>query len=123
MNEFRVIVAGSRNFNNYKTLCLKLDYLLSKKKEDYNIIIISGAARGADKLGESYAKDRGYKVEKYPADWSLGRSAGYIRNGEMVKVADACVCFIVDNSKGASHMANLAKDKGLLTKVFNFEFE
>jgi len=124
MKEFRVIVAGSRDFDNYETLCLRLDYLVSQKKEDHEIIIISGTARGADKLGEAYAKSRGYKVEQHPAKWDeFGKSAGYKRNVEMANVADACVCFIVNNSKGARHMANIAEEKGLLLKVFNFGFE
>jgi len=123
MNEFRVIVAGSRDFNNFETMCLRLDYLLSNKKEDHKIIIISGTACGADKLGEAYAKTRGYEIEYYRANWSLGRSAGYLRNIEMAKVADACVCFIVDNSKGATHMLKTANEYGLLTKAFYFGFE
>ena len=124
MKKFRVIVAGSRDFDNFETMCLRLDYLLSNKKEDHEIIIISGTAKGADKLGEAYAAQRGYEVEKYPANWDkYGRSAGYRRNCEMAEVADACVCFIVNNSKGSTHMANIAEEKGLLTKVFNFGFE
>ncbi|MGF1574589.1 MAG: SLOG family protein [Cyanophyceae cyanobacterium] len=32
------------------------------------MVIISGAARGADALGEQYAALRGYPVERFPTD-------------------------------------------------------
>ena len=43
----KVIVAGSRNFNDYNLLKNKLDVILSNQKE---VIIVSGTARGADKI-------------------------------------------------------------------------
>ena len=64
--EFRVIVAGSRNFNNYALLEATLDKLLVRKA---NIVIVSGAARGADTLGEQYAAARGLWCIRMPAGW------------------------------------------------------
>ena len=62
---------------------------ISKKRDDLDRIrIISGTARGADKLGEQYAKIAHYELSKFPADWDgLGKRAGYIRNAEMAKFA------------------------------------
>lgn len=51
---FKVIVAGGRDFNNYKGLSDSLDYLLKNINDD--IQIVCGMARGADRLGERYAK-------------------------------------------------------------------
>ena len=49
--------------------------------------IISGCARGADTLGERFAKEFGLEVKKFPADWDgLGKRAGYVRNAEMAKL-------------------------------------
>ena len=56
--QFRVIVAGSRDATSYKTFRLlerKLNSILEKKSITHDIIIISGTASGADKLGERYA--------------------------------------------------------------------
>ena len=89
--EFRVIVAGSRSFNNYALLEATLDKLLVRKA---NVVIVSGAARGADTLGEQYAATRGLKCIRMPADWDKhGKSAGYKRNEEMAKIGHAAVLF------------------------------
>ena len=69
---FRLVIAGSRDFNDYDLLKQKCDYYLSKKiKDNEDIIIVSGTAKGADLLGERYAKEKGFKIERYPAKWDL----------------------------------------------------
>lgn len=115
---YRIIIARGRDFNNYPVLKVSMDDLLSAlflSREE--VVIVSGTARGADKLGERYAKERGLKVHRYPADWnrqadgSYDASAGYKRNIKMAENADACVCFWDGESKGTSHMINIAKIK------------
>ena len=66
---------GTRTFTDYKKLCKVCDHLL---QDQNNIEIVSGSYyRGADKLGEQYAKERGYKLTKFPADWNkYGKAAG-----------------------------------------------
>ncbi|TKB46783.1 DUF2493 domain-containing protein [Ferrimonas sediminicola] len=51
MEPFRLIVAGGREFNDYPLLCERLDHLLSRIARERGVIIVSGAARGADRLG------------------------------------------------------------------------
>lgn len=114
---FRVIVAGSREFSDYDLLRNRLDYLLQNKPD---VTIISGTARGADQLGERYAAERGYAVERHPADWDrYGKSAGYRRNAEMAECSDALVAFWDGQSRGTRHMINLAKEKGLAVRVIS----
>lgn len=108
----KVIIAGSRDFNNYEHLKEKCDYWLNFHSI-INPEIVSGTANGADKLGEKYASERGYKVIKFPADWSLGKKAGYLRNKEMAKVVDILICFWDGKSKGTYHMINLGIQFGL----------
>lgn len=68
---FKVIVAGGRDFNNYKGLSDSLDYLLKNINDD--IQIVCGMARGADRLGERYAKEHGYQVIYFlPTGISMG---------------------------------------------------
>jgi hypothetical protein len=114
----KVIIAGSRDFDDYNGLCKYCDHVLQNQKE---IEIVSGTAKGADQLGEKYATERGYAIKKFPADWDKhGRSAGYIRNEEMAKYADALIAFWNGNSKGTEHMINLAKKYNLKIKVRNY---
>lgn len=121
---FKVIIAGSRNFNDYKLLCEVMDTYLNDKMDD--IEIVSGTAKGADRLGERYANDRGYGLKKFPADWknltrpgarvkegSFGKYdclAGHFRNGSMRDYSDAAVVFCVNRSSGSLDMAKKMKE-------------
>jgi hypothetical protein len=118
IDDFRVIVAGSRDFNDYNLLQATLDKLLSNKKK---VIIISGTTRGADRLGEQYAKERGFAMVQFHAQWDIyGKRAGYLRNEEMAQNANACVCFWDGVSRGTSHMIDLAKRYSLDTRVIKY---
>jgi hypothetical protein len=119
---FKVIVAGSRDFNDYELLKLKLDALLQNKIDNQDSVqIVSGGARGADSLGEQYAKEKSLDLKIFPADWdSYGKSAGFKRNSEMAQYADALVAFWDGKSKGTEHMINLAKRNGLHVRIVNF---
>ena len=118
---FRLIVAGSRGFNNYELLKQKCDTLLSQKRLTHSIVIISGTARGADRLGERYAAERGYRVERFPADWERdGIAAGPIRNSQMAAHADALVAFWDGNSRGTKDMIERAEKHNLPIRVVKF---
>ncbi len=117
MNYFKVIIAGSRTFNNYDLLKEQMDFLLSNKT---NIEIVSGTAAGADLLGEQYAEEKGYKLIKFPADWSLGKKAGPIRNQQMAEYAEACVVFWDGKSRGTQSMINCAKALNLNLRVIKY---
>lgn len=115
--DYRVIIAGGRDFENYPLLREKCDALLSRQAGK-NIIVISGTARGADQLGEWYAHERGYKVERYPADWKNdGNAAGPIRNAKMADNADALIAFWDGESRGTRNMIETATFKGLSVRV------
>ena len=131
MKELRVIIAGSRDFNDFPKLMnssIKILTEISKKRDDLDRIrIISGTARGADKLGEQYAKIAGYELSKFPADWDgLGKRAGYVRNAEMAKFASeddsygVLIAFWDGQSRGTKHMIDLANRYGLEVHVVNF---
>ena len=115
----RVIIAGGREFNDRDLMWSKLDKLFSyKRKKGEKIIIVSGNARGADRLGETYASSRGMKVLIYKADWKrYPKSAGYRRNEDMADNADALVAFWDGESKGTKHMIETAQEKGLDVRV------
>ena len=86
-----------------------------------NIEIVSGAYyRGAGKLGEQYAKERGYKITRFPADRKrFGRAAGPKRNEQMANYADALIAFWDEKSRGTKNMIDLAKIKNLIILIKN----
>lgn len=116
----KIIIAGSRSFDNYSVLEEYCDQVIDSLKE-VGIIIVSGTAKGADKLGERYAKNKGFKIAPFPADWDkFGKSAGYKRNEQMALYSDVLIAFWDGSSKGTKHMIDLAKKHNL--KVFVYEY-
>ena len=62
----KVIIAGSRDFNDYELLKKTCDKILINQKD---IEIVSGGAKGADALGERYANERRYGLKIFLANW------------------------------------------------------
>jgi hypothetical protein len=114
----KVIIAGGRNFDDFKKLCQICDKFL---QDQNSIEIVSGAYKGADLLGEKYAAKRNFSLKQFPADWCrYGKSAGLKRNIEMAAYADALIAFWDGESKGTKYMIELATQAGLKVKVFYF---
>lgn len=137
--ELRIIIAGSREFVDYAMLKREAASIISsavaKRRGNQAannipkelITIVSGGARGADKLGEQFAREFGFRLKQFPADWKqYGKKAGFIRNGEMAKYAEEAVCdgmliaFWDGESMGTKHMIDLAKYCGLEIYIVNF---
>lgn len=117
---FRVIIAGTRYFNDYPLLRSYADKVLSQKvKEGYEIVILSGHCnKGADKLGERYAQEKNYPCRLYPALWDKYKmGAGHKRNKQMVEEADALIAFWDGESTGTLSTINYAKEKGIAVRV------
>lgn len=130
---YRVIIAGGRDFDDYYLLEDNvmewiLDTYLSGHYEDGKCIIefISGKAKGADTLGEKFAKKHDYKITLFPADWNqYGKAAGPIRNRQMAEYAaqaDKGVLFAFwdGESRGTKNMIDLAKQYGLDVHIINY---
>ena len=116
----RVVIAGCRDYNNYDKAKAYIDCCLCDIIEDNEIVIVSGGACGADALGERYAKEKGFKLEKYPADWKkYGRSAGPKRNEQMAKICDCVICFWDGKSRGTRSMIEYAKKYGKPVRIKN----
>lgn len=121
----KVIIAGSRTLRDYELLKRHCDFILQNTSE---VEIVSGGQVsrdsatgekfGADYLGEQYAKEKGYKLKRFPADWkAFGKRAGYIRNKQMAEYADALIAFPLPNSSGTNMMIELAKEARLKVSI------
>jgi hypothetical protein len=117
---FNVIIAGSRNFNDYDLFKEKCIFYLKKRVKD-GLCIFSGCANGADSLTLRFAKEYGIDVEEYPAEWNkYGKKAGMLRNSEMLKNAHALIAFWDGKSKGTMNMVEIAKIKGIPVRIVYF---
>ena len=105
MNEFKLLVAGGRDFNDYQMLS-KFIWDFANATDD-EISIISGMAKGADSLAVKWAKENNVELYEFPANWNgLGKKAGYMRNTEMGNFADGALIFWDGQSRGTEHMIN-----------------
>lgn len=114
----RIIIAGSRDFSDYELLSRKC----AKISELENPEIISGHARGADSLGERFAKEHNIPLKIIPADWEkYGKAAGPIRNRQMAEYAAETkgylVAFPVGSSPGTRNMIETARKFGLTVYI------
>lgn len=111
----KIIIAGGRDFEQFGFLCEKCDHLTSGQDV---VEVVSGTAAGADTLGAKWSRKMGHGLKEFPAEWNVyGRSAGFRRNEQMAKYADALIAFWDGKSRGTAHMITLAKKVGLKTRV------
>lgn len=125
MNKFVLLIAGTRTYDDWTQFEYIVDLCLSKIPKNCEIEIVHGGAKGADSLANTYTNDNGYKCTVFNADWSIGKSAGYIRNKQMhdyIKQFEhrGCLCFWDGKSKGTQHNFKLANDNGTKLKVYNY---
>ena len=105
--KIKLIVAGSRQVFSIDLVMYVLNIYGFGDKQIVNKVsqIISGGARGVDKLGEQIGNYYKIPIKCFPADWdNKGKGAGYIRNAEMAKYSDILLAVWDGKSKGTKHM-------------------
>lgn len=119
--KFKLIVAGTRSFNDYELLRNILATLFMKRRcwtIDWNEEIVSGGAPGADALAVRYAMEAGISFNVFPADWNkYGKSAGPSRNKQMAEYADAAIVFWNGKSRGTQNMIQQMRELGKPVEV------
>ena len=108
--EARVLVCGSRDFADRGLLDAKLDEIRERLR-DIPMRVISGAARGADRMAAEWAARNGVPCDEYPAEWDrYGKSAGYRRNERMLNEGKPhlVVGFPQGESRGTRMMMDIA---------------
>lgn len=121
MSDYRILVTGSREFADYGTVCQEIGSILKRfiaiGGPIPRIVVVHGAARGADALAGRAAAAFGMATEPHPADWDgLGKRAGFVRNAEMVALgASQMLAFYQQGAgnRGTDHCARLAEKAGI----------
>lgn len=97
--EVKLAIVGAREFQDYETLKRETDKLI--ETIGMPTVVVSGGAKGADTLGERYAREKGIKMLRLLPDWKThGRAAGLIRNTDIVKECTHVIAFIKGESRG-----------------------
>lgn len=103
----KVAIVGSRTFNDYQKMVSFIEQI-SLERNLKITEIISGGAKGADALGERFAREHGYALTVFPAEWDkYGKSAGFRRNITIIENCDVCFAFWDGISKGTKHDIDL----------------
>ena len=114
----RLAIIGSRGFDNYDLMKQTLKQVLQGHVID---CVISGGAAGADSLAEFWAKEHGIPVQVFKADWNThGKSAGFLRNSNIVNRADTIVAFWDQISHGTADTIKKARQANKEVLVINY---
>jgi hypothetical protein len=117
----KVIVFGTRTFDDYKLLRSKLDHYC---QNFLSVAVVTGAAKGADALGERWAYENKLLVVRFHPDWDRhGKKAGPMRNREMagfVGKKGFAVGFWDGRSPGTKDMISVCKEFGIKLKVVKY---
>jgi hypothetical protein len=112
-----MLICGDRNWTDKD--------LLQKVMSTFppGTTVIHGGARGADSIAGDVAKELGFSVVVFKADWKrFGKAAGVLRNVEMLNDGkpDGVIAFHHDirKSKGTAHMVKIAKEKGIEVEIY-----
>lgn len=107
----RVLVCGGRDFSDTLTAYSLLD----KYHKEYQFdVVIEGDARGADRIAGFWARRNKLDNLKFPAEWDkYGKSAGYIRNKQMLDEGKPDLVIAFPGGRGTENMIKLAKEAGV----------
>lgn len=115
----KTIIAGGREFLDYDVLVSVIEMCPWEIS-----VVVCGKARGADTLGEEYAKANDIPVLPFPVlphEWkTIGKSAGHLRNQKMADNADALIAFWDGESRGTKDMITRARKANLRIMIYNY---
>jgi predicted Rossmann-fold nucleotide-binding protein len=107
----RALICGGRNYADTAILTDTLDRLHAERGFS---LVIAGGARGADTMGEEWARARGLPCDVYRVDWEgLGRKAGPIRNERMLTEGKPGLVVAFPGGRGTAHMTRIAREAGV----------
>lgn len=126
----KVIVCGGRDFSDWEKLNQTLDSIFEERgwmsePDEYGnclpvVHIIHGGAEGADTLADNYAVMNWCVVTEYPALWDkYGKSAGPIRNKQMLDEGEPDLVIAFPGGKGTNNMIKQANGRGI--EIINVE--
>lgn len=113
--DYRVLVCGGRDYHTIEKVFEALEVIWKNSIGD--LVIIEGGAPGADRAARLWAQahvEFGVRLRSFPANWSeFGKSAGPIRNKQMLDEGKPHLCVWFPGGKGTKNMMSLARVAGV----------
>lgn len=112
-------IVGSRDFKDEEIFNELVESLLEETGKPE--LIISGGATGADTFAEKYAKKNDIPTKIFLPDWhTFGKSAGPMRNKEIVNLANFMIAFrTTPDSIGTNNSIGLAIKKKIPIRIID----
>lgn len=106
-----IAIVGSRGITDYELVSrIAFQTICGIPMDRGEITIVSGGARGVDRLAERFAKEYNYYLLVIPAQWDKYQNrAGFVRNEEVVKASDLIIAIWDGKSPGTKSTIALAK--------------
>ena len=110
----RLLVCGGRDFDDFEVVNEELTWLSGSHHIE---VIIHGGARGADTLAGEWAKLCRIPVQVFRAQWGAhGRSAGPVRNRQMIVEGKPDFVLAFPGGRGTANMIEQAREAGITVK-------
>lgn len=105
----KTAIVGSRNLN------VNIENYIPPN----TTLIISGGAKGIDKLAEYYANEHKIPIQTFLPNYeTYGRAAPIVRNQEIVNACDTLVAIWDGKSKGTKSTIDFAIKSGKTVKIY-----
>lgn len=109
----KLAVVGSRGFRDYH----KLDGVL---RDAAPTVVISGGARGADSLAETWARRNGVETQIFLPDHKKYRHAFHHRNRLIAEACERLIAFWDGKSTGTKYTIDYARRIGRPVEIVRF---
>jgi UDP-N-acetylmuramoylalanine-D-glutamate ligase len=112
----KMLICGGRDFDDWGLFTASMIDIFNQNSTAANPIdhIIAGGARGADTFARRLAKGWDLTFTEYPAKWDeFGKSAGYIRNRQMLDEGQPDLVVAFPGGKGTEMMVKIAQEAGV----------
>jgi predicted Rossmann-fold nucleotide-binding protein len=118
-----LLIAGSRDVRgfSYDDFVREMDAHIARQGHVMPHLVITGGAQGVDSYGRRWALERKLPYEELKPDWEKhGRSAGLLRNTDLVAKATQVILFWDGESPGTTDTRRKAMNVGKLIHVHMF---
>lgn len=110
----RLLICGGRHYNDWPMFNRVMLSFYRQTFVGLIEVVIHGDAAGADTMAKRWAREHGIPDIACPADWeSYGRSAGHVRNREMLVEHKPHAILAFPGGRGTTSMVVMAQRAGL----------
>jgi len=99
----KLLITGSRKFDNYKVLKQAIEEVQKLQGEKITIVL-HGGAKGADTLAQNWAEENKVPTQFIKPNYKKynGKTAPLIRNKELIKLADCTLALYTKKRTGGT---------------------